>query len=87
MHDTGSNLINVETGQIGHFNYRIFIKRVLWPVLRDHGAINPNRYYIFEDRRLNYLMLPKVACTAILITIGKSYGITSSGQLVGFFGE
>ncbi|MGH7451458.1 MAG: sulfotransferase family 2 domain-containing protein [bacterium] len=75
---TGNNLINVETGQIGHFNYHKFLKSGLH-YLKSYGVVAPNRYHIFKDRRLNYLMLAKVACSAILTTIGKSYGIPAAG--------
>jgi Sulfotransferase family len=72
-----NNLINVETGQIGHFNYHKFLKQGAGKLKR-YGESDPRQYYIFEDRRLNYLMLAKVACRSILTTIGKSYGITAT---------
>jgi hypothetical protein len=77
---SGYNLINMETGQIGLFNYHKFLKSG-WHYLKSYGVVSPNRYHIFEDRRLNYLMLAKVACSAILTTIGKSYGIPPAADI------
>lgn len=36
----------------------------------------PRVYFVFDDRELIYIELPKVACTSIKATIGQDYGIT-----------
>ena len=46
-------------------------------LLRDYGQIDPREFYLFDDRKLIYLVVPKVACTSIKTSIGMAYGITS----------
>ena len=46
-----------------------------------YGESDPREFFIFEDKRLVYLVLSKVACTSIKTAIGRSYGIDSARDM------
>ncbi len=46
-----------------------------------YGDADPHKFFVFEDLKLAYLELPKVACTSIKTTIGRSYGISPANAM------
>ena len=46
-----------------------------------HGAYIPTEYFVFDERRIVYISIPKVACTSIKLAIeGGNEQITTSDE-------
>lgn len=46
-----------------------------------YGELAPPTCYIFADRKLVYISVPKVACTAIKLTMGRAYQIQVADEM------